>query len=218
MTLITDFIIKKKYPNFGRIFIKVVKCKLDIIIPLNVFLSMLWKMDVSWRKEYKVATWSCHIHGYNGNNHIITIEKVMCIMHCRKYHLHDCNRKSDLYNFNIVTHIFAAEIFTCISVAETSNCIIATETVTFITATKRSTNLSVAESTTNIIAIETQNLNNCNRNWHLHNCCRKRQLHSSNRNCHLQDWLQKLSLAEMVTVRDRFSYNKEIEWMSKDQN
>ena len=35
--------------------------------------------------------------------------------------------------------------------------------------------------------------------------------------CHLQNWLQKFSLAEIVTVRDRFSYNKEIEWMSKDQ-
>ena len=27
---------------------------------------------------------------------IITIEIVMCIMHCRKYHLHDCNRDSHL--------------------------------------------------------------------------------------------------------------------------
>ena len=68
--------------------------------------------------------------------YIITTEIVMCIMHCRKYHLHDCNRDSHLHNFNnIVTNIFAAEIFTCISVAETSNCIIATETVTVTTAT-----------------------------------------------------------------------------------
>ena len=120
-----------------------------------------------------------------------------------------------MISIKIVTHIFAAETFTCISVAETSNCIIATETVTFISATKRSTNISVAESTTHIITIESQNLNNCNRRWHLHNCCRKRQLHSSDRNCHLQNWLQKLLLAEMVTVRYRFSYNKEIEWISK---
>ena len=72
---------------------------------------------------------------------IITIEIVMCIMQCRKYYLHDCNRDSHLHNFSkIVTHVFDAEIFSGISVVETSNCIIATETVTFITATKRSTN------------------------------------------------------------------------------
>ena len=118
---------------------------------------------------------------------IITIEIVMCIMQCRKY-------------------IFDVDIFTGICVAETSNCIIATETVTLITATKRYTNISVAESTTNIIAIEHQNL---------HNCYRKYQLNSFNRNHHLQNWLQKLSVAEMVTVRDRFSYSKEIEWISK---
>ena len=41
--------------------------------------------------------------------------------------------------------------------------------------------------------------------------------HGYNGNYHQQNWLQKLSLAEMVTVRDRFSYNKEIEWISKDQ-
>ena len=131
---------------------------------------------------------------------IITIEIVMCIMHCRNYHLHDCSRDSHVHNFKkIVTHLFAAETFTCIN------------------ATKRSTNIIVEESTTDIIAIALQNLHNCNRRWDLHNCYGKCQLHSSNRNCHLQNWLQKLSLAEMVTVRDRFSYNKEIEWMSKDQ-
>ena len=58
---------------------------------------------------------------------IITIEIVMCIMHCRKYHLNDCNRDSHLHNFKkLVIHIFAAETFTCIRVAETFNCIIAT--------------------------------------------------------------------------------------------
>ena len=35
---------------------------------------------------------------------IITIEIVMCIMHCRKYHLHDCNRDSHLHNFNKNCH------------------------------------------------------------------------------------------------------------------
>ena len=28
------------------------------------------------------------------------IEIVMCIMHCRKYHLHDCNRDSHMHKFN----------------------------------------------------------------------------------------------------------------------
>ena len=135
---------------------------------------------------------------------IIKTEIVMCLMHCRKYHLHDCNRDSHVHNFKkTVTHIFAAEIFTCISAAETSNCTIATETDIFITATRRSTNVSVAEISTNIITIKPQNLHNCNRLWHLLNCYGKCQLHSSNRNCHL---IQKLSIAEVVTVKDRFSY------------
>ena len=116
---------------------------------------------------------------------ITTIEIVMCIIHHRKYYLHDCNRHSRtcIVSIQIVTHIFAAETFTCINVAETSNCIIATETVTCIIARKRSTNITVAENTTNIIAIEPQKLHNCNRHWHLHNCYRKCQLHSCNRSC-----------------------------------
>ena len=31
---------------------------------------------------------------------IITIEIVVRIMHCRKYHLPDCNRDSHVHNFN----------------------------------------------------------------------------------------------------------------------
>ena len=31
---------------------------------------------------------------------IITIETVMCIMHFRKYHLHNCNRNSHLHKYN----------------------------------------------------------------------------------------------------------------------
>ena len=31
---------------------------------------------------------------------ITTIEIVMCIMHCRKYYLHDCNRDPLLHSFN----------------------------------------------------------------------------------------------------------------------
>ena len=100
---------------------------------------------------------------------IITIELVMCIMHCRKYHLYDCNRDS----IKTVTHIFATETFTCTNAAETSNCIIATETVTCVITTKRYTNIYVVEITTDIIAIEPQNLHNCNRRWYQHNCYRK---------------------------------------------
>ena len=70
---------------------------------------------------------------------IITIEIVMCIMHCKNT---SCMIATEtptcIISIKIVTHIFAAERFTCISVAETSNCIIATETVTFITAAKGS--------------------------------------------------------------------------------
>ena len=35
---------------------------------------------------------------------IIPIEIVMCIMHCRKYHLDDCNRDSHLHNLNKNCH------------------------------------------------------------------------------------------------------------------
>ena len=149
---------------------------------------------------------------------IITIEIVMCIMLCRKYHLRGCNIDSYLHNFNKNCHPdICCRNFLCINLAKTFNCIIAPETVTFIIATKRSTNISVKENATNIIAKQPQNQNNCHRRWHLHNCYRKCQLHSSSRNCHLQNWLQKLSIAEMVTVRDCCSYNKEIESMSKNQ-
>ena len=36
--------------------------------------------------------------------HIITIEIVISITHCIKYHLHDCNRDSHLHNFNKNCH------------------------------------------------------------------------------------------------------------------
>ena len=35
---------------------------------------------------------------------IIAIEIVMCIMQCRKYHVHDCNRDSHLHNFSKNCH------------------------------------------------------------------------------------------------------------------
>ena len=78
------------------------------------------------------------------------LETVMCIMHCRKYHLHYCNRDSPIciITIKIVIHIFVAETVTCICAAEHSNCIIATETVTCIIVTERSTNIPVTESIT----------------------------------------------------------------------
>ena len=129
------------------------------------------------------------------------------IMHCRKYHLHDCNRDSHLIiSIKIVTGIFAAETFTCMSVAETSNCLIATETVTSITATKRSTNIITAESTTNIIAIEPQKLHNCNRRWCLHNCYKKccivltktASCRIDYKNFHSQKWCQSETLLVII--------------------
>ena len=77
----------------------------------------------------------------------------MCIIHCRKYHLHICNRDSIcIITINIFTHVFAAETVTCTSVAESSNCITATEIATNIPATE-STTLS-PDVVTCIIAIE----------------------------------------------------------------
>ena len=128
----------------------------------------------------------------------------MCIMHCRKYHLHN-------YNKNCDPHICCrAETVTCICAAETSNYITATETAPYIIVTARSTNIPVTESNT------WKNLPKCNRRCHLHNCHRYiDQLHSYSRNCNLQKWLQKLSLAEMVPVWDSFIYNKEIKQIGK---
>ena len=134
-------------------------------------------------------------------------------MQCRKYHLHKCNRDSHLHNYNNNCHPHIRWRNCHLHL----NCIIATEIVTSLIATKRSINTTVKESTTCMIAMQPQDLHNCNRLCHLHNCYRKCQFHSSNRNCHLQNWLQKLSLAEMVPMRDSFSYSKEIELMSKHQ-
>ena len=80
---------------------------------------------------------------------LITIDTVTCIMHCRKYHLHNCNRDPIcIIAIKIVTHIFATKAVTCICTVEISNCITATETATCIIVTQRSTNIPVTESTT----------------------------------------------------------------------
>ena len=77
-------------------------------------------------------------------------------------------------------------------------------------ATERSTNITVTESTTCIVAIEPQNLH-------------KLAIESGSyivptetATCRT-DYIQKLSLAEMVAFRDYFSYIKEIEPISKHQ-
>ena len=77
-------------------------------------------------------------------------------------------------------------------------------------ATERSTKITVIESTTGIVAIQPQNLH-------------KLAIESGSylvptepATCRI-DYIQKLSLAEMVAFRDSFSCIKEIELISKHQ-
>ena len=136
---------------------------------------------------------------------------VETVVHCSKYHLHSCNKTLTCINtIKIVTHIFDAETVTCISAAETSNWINSTETVTCMIATERSTNITVTESITCIVATEPQNL---------HKLAVERGSYivpTETATCRI-DYIQKLSLAEMVAFRDYFSYIKEIEPISKHQ-
>ena len=67
-------------------------------------------------------------------------------------------------------------------------------------ATERSTNITVIETTTCIIAIKSVSF----------------IVPTETATCRI-DYIQKLSLAEMVPVRDFFSYNKEIDPISKHQ-
>ena len=85
----------------------VVKCKPDRM-PLNVSLSIfLWKVGVPFReKNIKLLyTWKCRLHSYNRNSILHFIAEA--VIHCRKYHLHNCNRDSHLlkYNKNCHPHI-----------------------------------------------------------------------------------------------------------------
>ena len=92
------------------------------------------------------------------------------------------------------------------------------QTPTFIMTIKIVTHIFTAETATCIGAAKTSN---CIGATEAVTCMIgtdiKCQLLSSNRNCHLQNWLQKHSLAEMVPVRDSFSYNLEIEHFGKHQ-
>ena len=151
---------------------------------LKYFPVNYMKIRCQLRKEYQIVTWNCHLH-----SQVLGHETVMCIMHCRKRHLHNSSKGSHLHNYNeIVTHIFAAETVTCISATETSNCIIATE---------RFTNITVTKSTTCIIAMEPRDLHNCNKH-HVYNCYRKCQLRSW-KNFHLQKWCQSEVL--LITIK-----------------
>ena len=50
----------------------------------------------------------------------ITIEIVMCILHCRKYYLHDWQQRlTCIFSIKVVTHIVAEETFTCIIATKT---------------------------------------------------------------------------------------------------
>ena len=81
--------------------------------------------------------------------YIITIETVMCIMHCRKYHLHNCTETPIcIITIKIVICIYAAETYNCTMATETVTCIIATERCTHIPVTERSTDIPVIEGTT----------------------------------------------------------------------
>ena len=103
----------------------------------------------------------------------------------------------------IVTHVFKAETVTCISAAETFNCVVAAETITRMIATERSTNITVTESTICIVAIEPQNLKNWNRRCHLRIAVENVSyiVLTETSTCRI-DYIQKLSSAEMVPVRD----------------
>ena len=100
------------------------------------------------------------------------------------------------------------ETVTYIATTKTVTCIITIEIV--MCTAENTTCIMATEIPTCVISIKNCQPHNCCRNFHLHKCCRYFSLHNCNRNSHLCNWLQKLSLAEMVPVRDPFSYNKKI--------
>ena len=86
-------------------------------------------------------------------------------------------------------------------------------------ATERSINITVTESPTCIVAMEPQNLHNCNRCVICIIAIESVSyiVPAETATCRI-DYIQTLTLAEMVPVRDSFSYNKEIELMSSFRN
>ena len=103
---------------------------------------------------------------------IITIETVMCILHCRKYHLHDCSRNSHLHNCNKNCHPHICcrncHLHMC---SRNFNCIIATETVTCLIATDVITSIIAIESVSCIVPAETSTFRIAYRNFHLQKWC-----------------------------------------------
>ena len=61
---------------------------------------------------------------------VITIGTVMCIINCRKYHLHNCNRNSHLHDCNRKIHQHTSNrkyyLKTCKNATDIVTCIIAT--------------------------------------------------------------------------------------------
>ena len=105
MTLLTDFYINSTHKiSFWRIFIKVAKCKLDIM-PFIFLVNFFEKwISVRERNINLLLEAVTYVGTTETVTRIIAIETVMCIMHCRKYHLHDYNRDSYLHNFNKNCH------------------------------------------------------------------------------------------------------------------
>ena len=86
---------------------------------------------------------------------IITIEIVISIMHCRKYHLRDCNRGSRLHNFNKNCHSHI-----CCRNFHWHEC---------------SRNLKLHDCNTN------SHLHNCKKKIYQHKCSRKYHQHNCSR-------------------------------------
>ena len=112
---------------------------------------------------------------------ISTIETVMCIMHCRKYHLHNLTETP--------TCIITTKSFPHIFVTETSTCMRPQNLYNFFSYFIYSRFfIAVAYHTVaNLARLGISVRCNSSRRCHLHNCYRKHQFYSSNKNYHLQN-------------------------------
>ena len=121
---------------------------------LICLVNFMKQLSISER-NMKLLVQTVTIQSYKRVACIIIVETVKCIMHCRKYHLHKCNRVSYLHNYNknCCPYIFLKLGFTPCKAEqplrgmETTNSITATEIITWIIAIERSTNIPVTEST-----------------------------------------------------------------------
>ena len=87
-------------------------------MPLNVFLSILWKVGVSEQKEYKVATWNCHIHSYNRNSHMHIYNKnshvhnaLQIIMWRKMWTVQKCGEKPIRQSIKVAVHLSSPKPF-----------------------------------------------------------------------------------------------------------